>query len=330
MWELDNRTDFAVGKNWVRDEAGVHQWIVAIKATYRATRSGELELDDTQPPPALAPEYLGDDGASSLRCESDLGAMKPGTDVIVIGSAHAPTGKPAPEVTVGLRIGTLTKALLVRGENVFYDGPTGLTTTAPIPFVTMPVVYERAIGGVDKSTADPAKRRIDLRNPIGVGFGRHGPTLARTPGPNVLYPGKEWTRPAGFGALCSYWSPRLELAGTYDDAWKKDRFPLLPRDYDRRCLLCSPEDQRLGGHLRGGETIGVVNMSESGTLTAKLPVVSLRLTSMFGFRRVRHEAQLVTVLVEPELGRVSCVWQSSLAVPATQHDKLDVTRIERA
>jgi hypothetical protein len=330
MWELDNRTDFAVARNWVRDEAGVHQWIVAIKATYHATPTGELELDDTQPLPALAPEYLGEDGASSLRCDSDLGPMKPATDVIVVGSAHAPNGRAVPEVIVGLRVGAVTKALLVRGENVFYDGPLGLTTTAPIPFVTMPLVYERAFGGVDKGTPDPAKRRLDLRNPIGVGFGRHGPTLARTAGPNVLMPGKEWTRPAGFGAICSYWSPRLELSGTYDDAWKKERFPLLPADYDRSCLLCSPEDQRVGGYLRGGETIGVVNMSEMGTTTARVPAVSLRLNSRFGFRRVAHEAKLVTVLVEPGLGRISCVWQSSLAVSATQHDKLDVTRIERA
>lgn len=330
MWELDNRTEFAVARNWVRDEAGVHQWIVATKATYRVARTGELELDDTQLPPALAPEYIGEDGKSSLRCDSDLGLMKPATDVVVVGSAHAPNGRPATEVMVGLRVDTLTKTLLVRGDNVFYDGPTGLTTTAPIPFVTMPVVYERAFGGVDKSRSDPAKHRLDLRNPIGMGYGCHGPTLAHTRGPNVLIPGKEWSRPAGFGAICSYWSPRLELAGTYDDDWKKERFPLLPRDYDRRCLLCSPEDQRIVGYLRGGETIAVANMSENGTFAAKVPTVNLRLNSMFGFRRVAHEAQLVTVLVEPEFERLSCVWQSSLAVPASQEHKLDVTKVERA
>jgi hypothetical protein len=121
----------------------------------------------------------------------------------------------------------------------------------------------------------------------------------------------------------------LELSGTYDEKWKKERFPLLPRDFDRRCLMCSPEDQRLEVYLTGGETIEVVNMSERGIFTVTLPTVKLSLTTMFGFKRVEHEALLTTILVEPERELVACVWQSSLAVPATQHDQLDLTKVER-
>lgn len=329
MWEIDNRTEFSVGKNWVRDEAGLHHWIVAVKGTFQASRAGGLELAEEQPAPTLAPEYLGEPGVSSLRCDTDLGLMKPGTDVIVIGHAHAPQGRPVAEVTVGLRISQTNKTLLIRGENSFSNGLTGLKTTTPIPFVTMPIVYERAFGGVDRSSADPAKWRMDLRNPLGLGFGCHGPRLAHTTGPNVLHPSKEWSRPAGFGAICSHWSPRLELSGTYDEKWKKERFPLLPRDFDRRCLMCSPEDQRFEDYLTGGETIEVVNMSERGSFTGMLPTVKLSMTTMFGFKRVKHAARLTTILVEPERELVACVWQSSLAVPATQHDQLDVTKIER-
>ena len=70
MWEVDNRTEFSVGKNWVRDEAGLHHWIVAVKGTFQVSRAGGLELAEEQPAPTLAPEYLGESGVSSLRCDS--------------------------------------------------------------------------------------------------------------------------------------------------------------------------------------------------------------------------------------------------------------------
>ncbi|MEM9460053.1 MAG: DUF2169 domain-containing protein [Myxococcota bacterium] len=320
MWALDNQTDFAAERNWVRDRNGRHQWIVAVRATYEVAGPAQLSLAEEQRPPALIPEYLGEDGASSLACESDLGPLKPGTDVCVVGQAHACGGKKVPELMVGLSISGHTKSLIVRGENQLVDGPLGLSTTKPIPFETMPVVYERTVGGPIRRTV-----RLDMRNPIGVG------SQVGRPGPNVVYPGDPWAKPAGLGPLCSYWSPRLELAGTYDQQWKEQRFPLLPADYDESFLLCSPVDQRPATrYLLGGEKIGVVNMSPEGPLSFEVPQVRLSMTTAIGFRRERHDAKLVTILIEPDKRRVSCVWQSSLGVSANDHEALDFTTITRA
>lgn len=58
MWALQNTTPFAAGRTWSRDINGWHQWIVAVKATYRFNDRGDIALADEQPEPVLAPEYL--------------------------------------------------------------------------------------------------------------------------------------------------------------------------------------------------------------------------------------------------------------------------------
>ena len=33
--------------------------------------------------------------------------------------------------------------------------------------------------------------------------------------------------PVGFGPLAPHWQPRCDFAGTYDQAWQQDRYPVL-------------------------------------------------------------------------------------------------------
>ena len=140
---LKNQTAYAAARNWTRDKDGVHWWIVAVKATYAAGASGALALVEEQTPPDLAPVHFGEPGKSSLRPDSDLLAVKPGTDVLVLADAHAPGGQAAASVPVALRAGTLEKHLVVHGERAYYEGPLGLTTTAPRPFHSMASIRTR-------------------------------------------------------------------------------------------------------------------------------------------------------------------------------------------
>lgn len=331
MWQVDNRTSYAAERNWVRDQHGAHHWIVAIKATFQVSGHGELSLADEQPAPLFAPEYNGEDGASSVRYEADLCLLKPATDVWVNGHAVAPGDKPVAELPVSLRFADVSKTLLVRGENVFYSGVTGLTTTKPRPFVRMPVVYERAYGGFDTTDPDPSRHRMDARNPVGVGFATRAAHLEHQPAPTVVYPGKDPAKagPAGFGAIAGPWSPRVELAGTYDAQWVEKRRPLLPEDYDPRFVLCSPTDQRSRhGYLPPGTRVELVHMTPRGVMAFELPSVHLRFTTRFGARRQEHPGVLASVILEPDDERVQLVWQSSLAVPPTKVDALDETVVE--
>ena len=52
-------------------------------------------------------------------------------------------------------------------------------------------------------------------------------------------------QPAGFGIVGRAWAPRLPLAGTYDDAWKSERWPGLPPDFDFAYWNGAPVDQQI-------------------------------------------------------------------------------------
>ncbi len=330
MWALTNQTPYAAERTWIRDKTGHHHWVVAVKATFEITPRGELRLAEEQPPPVMAPESFGDPTTSSLRFDTDLAPRKPTTEILVNACAYAPQGKPAPSVPVGLRVGPIQKTILVHGPRVYYSGVGGLTTTSPQPFDRHPIRYEDAYGGSDLADPDPGRQRIDLRNPVGKGVKVRAADLVNTPAHRIEYPQGDPSKlgPAGFGPLASHWSPRLELAGTYDAAWVKTTKPLLPANYDERFTLCAPLDQRAPTYFQGGEPVQLVNMTPDGMLHTTLPKLELVHTTRIKGRREHHRSALVTVILEPEQRHLMLVWHTSLPVAATELDHLTETIIE--
>jgi hypothetical protein len=330
MWAITNRTPYAAERTWVRDKKGMHHWIVVVKATFGVSNDGSLRLADEQKPPLLAPEYIGEPGKSSLRYEADLGPPKPTTDVLVVAHAYAPRGQSAPTVPVRLRVAFLQKEILVHGTRVFYEGITGIVPYRPLPFVKQPIQYELAWGGTDTSDPDPKKQGYDKRNPIGCGFALKRSRLLKQRAPSIEYPRGEQGSigPAGFGPIPSYWSPRLEYAGTYDAQWEKMKKPLLPDDYDERFTLCAPRDQQPRQHLRGGELVELVHMTASGRLRFELPKIFLAFSTRFGRRVVEHRSRIASVIIEPDDSRLMVVWQTSLPVRSPDVDYLDETLIQ--
>ena len=314
MWSVSNLTPFAVARSWGRDRDGIHEWIIAVKGTFDIMPDGNLKLADEQIEPRLLPEFHGEDGLSSLRYEADLVSPKPTTDIIINGTAYAPKGVPSKEFQVSARVGPIRKAIKVVGNRTWERKMLGLAHSAMEPVTRVPIVYERAYGGFDDADPDPRKQRLDARNPVGCG-------LVIRPGlplPNFEYPdGKlEKAGPAGFGAIASYWSPRRELQGTYDEDWKRDRYPLLPADWDPKSLLCSPADQRPGEPLLGGEPVELLNLTPDGSLRFVLPKVALsfrtKFSRLFGRRTEGHEAGLATVIIEPDHPRLIMLWSGCL------------------
>jgi hypothetical protein len=237
-------------------------------------------------------------------------------------------------VPVAAYVNDLEKALIVHGERVYRRGRARPTPSPAKPFVRRPIVYEGAYGGADLSDtlsdADPQRRRIDPRNPVGRGIAARDESLIDQPAHWVEYlEGDPAQRgPAGYGAIASHWSPRRELQGTFDDAWFKRRRPLLPSDHDPRAALCAPADQRPARRLAGGESIVLVNMSPRGRLALTLPSLRFTFTSHFGAARQRHEATLGTVIIEPELGKLRLAYQTGLPVGPRETDQLDFTIAE--
>lgn len=328
MWAIKNLTPYKAESTWGRDKEGVHEWIVAVKCTYDIKPDGKVKLADEQLDPLLIPEYNGEDGVSSLKYDADLVAPKPTTDIILNGTAHAPNSRPSQNFLVSMCVGSVKKVIRVLGNSRWEAGVSGLSPSSIEPVLSLPITYERAYGGYDHIDSDPKRHKMDSRNPVGCGVfvdshNKEGQSL-----PNFEYPqGKlEKMGPAGFGAIDSFWSPRRELSGTYDESWQKSRSPLLPGDWSARTLLCSPIDQLPASHLNGGEAVELVNLTQNRVLRFSLPKARFTYTTHFGSLREEHRSKLSTVIIEPDYPRVILVWLTALAV-RTDVDYLDETVI---
>lgn len=223
-------------------------------------------------------------------------------------------------------MGSQRKILEVIGDRVWKRSLVGtVVPSSPAPFVCLPLVYERAYGGHDTHSADPAAQRMFAENPVGRGHAAHRASLLGQPVANLEHPGAPpgSRGAAGFGAICSHWSPRRELAGSYDARWVATRKPLLPEDFDPRFHMCAPLDQQHVPHLRGGVPIELVNLTPGGVLRFALPKIYLAFRTRFAVRRgerqQEHRAKLETVVLEPDYPRVLMVWHTSLAC----HDHAD-------
>lgn len=314
MWQLDNRTPFAAERTWVRDRDGAEIWLTAVKASFTWKANGTLKVADEQPPVTLIPVHHGKPGQSSLRFESDLQRTKLTTDVVVIGQAHTPGERPQRQIDVGLTVGPVVKMLRVFGDRVWHRG----AISEAQPFTTMPLVYERAFGGVDMQSEEPA---WDTRNPVGQGYASAAKHLEHRPLPNVEYaqqPMRKWNdrpEPAGFGALACHWQARQRFSGTYDARWERERLPLLPHDFDDRHYQFAPGDQQAPQWLRGGEPVVLRNLAPGGgEVRFALPRMYLGFETFFYTGpSVRHDPpRLHAVILEPDASRVSLVWHTAL------------------
>lgn len=334
MWQLVNNTPFAAERAFVRDKNGAEVWLVAVKGTFTIKPDGSTGLAEKQIDVCMVPEYLGEPGKACLKYESDLVHTKSSTDIILHGHAYAPNGRPATSIYVTMKVGKLSKTLQVFGDRFWQNGLIGLKMTDPEPFVKIPIVYERSFGGVDQKSDNPKKHGWERRNPIGTGFAMEAEHLAGQKLPNIEYPNelisswKQRPRPAGFGPIARDWSPRVELAGTYDMNWEKERQPLLPIDFDERFYQCAPEDQQVPGYLRGGEPVELYNFSPRGVLRFALPRVWLSFRTYFGRETVDHHAKLHTVTLEPDFPRVILMWHTHLPCHNKDH-KLEQTMISQ-
>jgi len=199
VW-LENRTPFAAATHVQVNSDGQEVLVAMLSASFQpAPEGGALRPADEQLPVAFGDVPFGDPVLSSNRYEADIAPVKPVAEVIVNGTAYAPNGKPVREMQVGLRVGGLRKVLNVTGDRLYDMG----SYSAPNPFRTMPVVYERAYGG---TTTDG---KVDPRNPVGVGFHQalSADPAVKTQAPNITYPGEPFLspsdrpRPAGFGVV---------------------------------------------------------------------------------------------------------------------------------
>ena len=311
MLQLVNRTPFAAKMMGVPDAQGIESLLVLVKATFRI--GAKRGVAEDQLPIADADDYSGEPGASSLGVASDVGLPKPGTDVLLVGSAHAPGGTSACESEVSLRVGPIHKRIRIVGDRCW--DARGERPSQPEPFETMPLVWERAFGGVDDSSGSV---EVEERNPVGVGFRaqKSRKMIEGEPLPNIEDPEQPMRRcddrptPVGVGPTCPHWLPRRSYAGTYDDGWLKTRSPFLPTDFDARFFQLAPPDQVTIDPLIGGELVEIVGATAGEPLRFPLPACDVHATFRLDGNDHRTNAVLDVVLIEPEESRLVMLWRA--------------------
>jgi hypothetical protein len=319
--DLINATRMVAGYALGMEPSGRELLVVVVKGTFQipAQSGGRVVLHDEQAPLVMSDVFYGEPGLSAPKYEIDFAPRKHRCDVLLNGTAHAPGGRPAVRVNVGIRIGSWSKSFAVVGNRVWYVAG-GARPSSPVPFITMPITYDHAFGGTDMTHEDPAQHAAFMPNPSGRGFHRRldEQLLEGSLLPNTEEIGVPVDRPEGiytpksFGALGRHWEPRYRYAGTYDARWLSDVFPFLPPDFDEQYYQAAPLDQQLA-HPAGETTISLLNLTPDSQRDFTLPHLEAPIT-IFPKRKDREEMMVLadTVVIEPDLQRLTMTWRATL------------------
>lgn len=318
MLQIKNNTPFEPFIGIFPNKDGIDTLYLLVKATFDIDK--DIKIAEKQIPPFMADEYWGEPDNSSLKYTTDMHIGKPSTDVALIGQAWAPDEVEATRLEVTVTVAEREKTVIVYGDRTFKKGLTGLSITKPEPFLSIPLVYERAFGGIHIIDAENNKIKGEDRNPVGVGFKgkRKSKEFDGYPVPNLEDPKSPFkgltnkSIPSCFGFIAPGWLPRRKYAGTYDEAWQKNRAPYLPKDFDPRFLNAAHPDLTFDRYLNGGEPVTLINVSPRGPIEFELPSCQFSTTVKTAGSSEKPPLNLETVLFEPEENRLSMVWRGSL------------------
>jgi hypothetical protein len=308
------------------DVTGREHLVVVAKSTWSIPQSGQRPRPLPPRPLAQADEYVDKPGESAMLYGADFARFKPRCDVLFNACAHSSDGKPVSELMVGWQVGSLRKGLRVLGSRAWRSTLGVLSLSSPNPFTSQPLHYGFAFGGTRlyQKSKDEILSEALLENPSGIGWagpkttgdisGQPAPSLEAIGEPIGSPNGKY--RPTAFSAIGRHWAPRKDYAGTYDEAWRKDDFPFLPKDYDEKFNQCAPADQQMD-YPQGGEEVVLRNMMRGR------PDVRFALPKLDGIqvRALREDyssetlnAVVDTLYFEPDEQRFSVVWRVSLPI----------------
>jgi uncharacterized protein YjbI with pentapeptide repeats len=306
--DVQNDTPLALG--WVVGKIDPPQWAASffLKGTF-ALRQGEAAVWADEPLLLSGDVYADEDPTRALVYPTDFAPFKPRADVVVQATAHAPGGQPLPAFPVSVRVGTVTKRLVVFGKRQWKrDAMGSVSVTGPTPIAIVPLIPESAYGGSGYS-----------RNPLGLGWGSQGAPLVEYPMRPVRGPSDD-AEPAGFGPMPAGWPQRAALTGTYDDGWLNARWPWFPTDFDWGYFNAAPRDQQVDGYFIGDEELEFQNLHPEipvgrGRLPAVRPRCFIEDRTTGGDQRFREVAlKLDTVWVDVTAAVMVLVWRGHVNV----------------
>lgn len=312
MLQLKNSTKFKANMAVFPNEDAIDTLFVIVKATFNIGK--EITLADEQAPVTEADIYWTEPGKSSIKYASEFHIDKPSTDIIMLGHACALDMKEVNELDVGLSVGNIHKHVKIFGDRQWKNG--GITY--PQRFTTMPMVYEKAYGGVH--LVDDKIELAIASNPVGKGYvgKRQREEIDGLQLPNIEDPDtristiEDQPVPACFSYVAPNWQPRSGYAGTYDEPWRKNRAPYLPKDFNKRFYNTAHPDLVCPEFLQGGEPIKIFGMHPRGVIESEIPQVRLAALINIAGKEVQPKLKLETLILEPNQLKASIVWRAAL------------------
>lgn len=200
-------------------------------------------------------------------------------EALLLGSAYAPNQQACTSLTVQMKVDdrngqpSISKCLCVCGEREWHAGLLrARRVSRPKPFISMPLTYRRAFGGVRSPV-----------NPEGCGSRSLLSTQGHGAMPNIAYPNNTadaaWRASvaAGFGPIAIGNPARKRKFGTYGRAWRKDDAPGFARDIDWSVFNMAPPDQWAKDFFQGGERYSLHHLHPlQAEITGTLPSLAAR------------------------------------------------------
>jgi len=247
---------------------------LVLKATLDIGTSA-ASLAAAQEPVLVADEYYDSD-YRALRREYDVAPFKPRADILVVGRAYAPAGKPVPALAASVRVGQTSKRIAVIGDRHWQRSRLlgAPKMSDPEPFDTMDLVADRAFGGW-------CERDWCRENPTGRGFIAQPSSklVDGLPLPNLENPDNPilaWNthpKPTGFGVYPRDAAPRFAFGGRFpvDHEPTESDEPQFPPGFSLDFFNAAYPDLQVEGYLRGDEEIELKNLTPDGLLRFRLP-----------------------------------------------------------
>ncbi|PVV17440.1 MAG: hypothetical protein B6D78_01680 [gamma proteobacterium symbiont of Ctena orbiculata] len=317
--ELLNATPMPAGYTMSMLPDGHELLVIVVKGTFKIPeRGGQPDYIEPQKQLVEADVYTGEPGFSAPLYELDYAPFKRHCDVLLAGSAYAPRDKPTSRVEVTLRLGPLFKSFAVCGDRFWESGNIAIRPGYSGIFDRMPISYDRAFGGVDNYHDNENKHSAFMKNPVGKGYHQQlGRSFVNgSPMPNteelqrpVSMPNGNYA-PMSFGPLGRCWQPRLQLAGTIDQDWVENIYPLPPADFDAGYFQAAPADQQIP-YPQGGERVFLGNLTPEGSTSFTLP--ELDVPVVFFYKKgesVKKKAVMDTIVLEPDQGLFTITWRA--------------------
>ncbi|HSU57806.1 MAG TPA: DUF2169 domain-containing protein [Bryobacteraceae bacterium] len=337
-----------------KDDRRRDVFCVLLKRTYDIHSGYAMRAEHDRPLRPVDVYYdSGDPETCSVQYENDLSPFKIATDVVAVGTVHAPGNKPTQMLDAAVHVAEHCKTIRVFGDRqCFYNADAAPSVTDPLPFTRMPMRYERAYGGTDASSI-PDFPFAYPRNHLGCGFvmknsveSVHGLKLPNFEDPfDLLTPERIvvgepegwWSQPMpqSFGWFQRTWYPRCSFVGSVpgfvdpDAVVREEQLGLVPKRQfalARQFKLPSFDIRFNNGaspglalpFLKAGESVRLLHLTPDGLLAFEVPHDTPKIAMDIGLGERELKPVLQTLLIRPDDGQLDLIWRGAHEFPGVE------------